>query len=174
MELLDIYDENNKATGQKLDRKEVHKLGLWHREAVVIVINKKNKILLQKRSYKRHNYPGKWGLMAGHVKSGDTPKLTAVRELKEEIGLSVNSKDLRFLEIYIKKDKTNKAFIYIYVLKTNKQIKDFTIQKEELTKLKFYSIDSLIRRIKRKDNKLVFGKDPLHIEMFQLVKNFTI
>lgn len=174
MELIDIYDENNKSLNKQVDRKEAHEKGMWHRESVVIVLNENNKILLQKRSYKRHNYPSKWGLMAGHVKAGDTPKMTAVRELKEEIGLTVNSKDLKFLEIYIKNDRSNKAFIYIYVVRTNTPIKDYIIQKEELSKVKYYSIDSLIRRIKRRDNKLVFGKDPLHIEMFELVKNFTI
>ena len=174
MELIDIYDENNKPLNKKIDREIAHKEGMWHRESVVIVLNENNKILLQKRSYKRHNYPGKWGLMAGHVKSGDTPKATAVKELKEEIGLEVLQKDLRFLELYIRNEKSNKAFIYIYVVRTNKKANEYIIQKEELTQVKYYSINSLIRRIKRKDKKLVFGNDPLHIEMFTLLDNLTI
>lgn len=174
MELIDIYDENNKSLNKKIDRKLAHEQGLWHRESVVIVLNEKNQILLQKRSYKRHNYPGKWGLMAGHVQAGDTPKKTAVRELMEEIGLAVLQKDLRFLQIYVKNSKSNKAFIYIYVVKTNKKVKDYIIQKEELSKVQYFSIDSLIKRIKKRDKKLVFGCDPLHIEMFTLLKDFTI
>jgi len=174
MELIDVYNENNKATGEKVERDEVHKNGLWHREAVVIVVNEKNQILLQKRSYKRRSYPGKWGLMAGHVISGDTPKATAVRELKEEIGFVTQSKNLRFLEIYIRNAAVNKAFIYIYVVRTNMKIKDFIIQKEELTDLKFVNINTLIRRIKKGDKSLVFANDQLHIDMFTLVRDFTI
>ncbi len=174
MELIDIYDENNKATGEVIDRKEAHQKGLWHHESVVIVMNEKNQILLQKRSYKRHNYPGKWGLMAGHVMSGDTPKATAVRELKEEIGLQVYQKDLRFIEIYVKNVPSNRAFIYIYLVKTDKKESEYTIQKEELSEVKYYSIDSLIKRIKKNDKTLVFCGDPLHIELFTLIKDFTI
>lgn len=174
MELLDIYDENNKALGKSMDRKEIHEKGLWHHESVVIVMNEKNQILLQKRSYKRHNYPGKWGLMAGHVMSGDTPKSTAVRELKEEIGLEVYQKDLRFIEIYVKNVNSNKAFIYIYLVKTNKKESEYIIQKEELSEVKYFNIDTLIKRIKRNDKTLVFGGDPLHIELFTLIKDFTI
>ena len=112
--------------------------------------------------------------MAGHVISGDTPKATAVRELKEEIGLITQSKNLRFLEIYIRNAAVNKAFIYIYVVRTNMKIKDFTIQKEELTDLKFVNINTLIRKIKKGDKSLVFANDQLHIDMFTLVRDFTI
>lgn len=174
MELIDIFDENNKATGEVIDRKDAHKNGLWHRESVVIVMNEKNQVLLQKRSYKRHNYPGKWGLMAGHVMSGDTPKSTAVRELKEEIGLEANQKDLRFIEIYVKNVPSNRAFIYIYLVKTDKKVNDYIIQRDELSEVKYYSIDTLIKRIKKNDKTLVFGGDPLHIELFTLIKNFMI
>jgi len=174
MELIDIYDENNKSTGTVMDRKEAHEKGMWHHESVVIVMNDKNQILLQKRSYKRHNYPGKWGLMAGHVMSGDTPKATAVRELKEEIGLHVYQKDLRFIEIYVKNVPSNRAFIYIYLVKTNKKVSDYILQTEELSEVKYYSIDNLIKRIKKKDKTLVFGGDQLHIDLFNLIKNFTI
>lgn len=174
MELLDIYDKNNKLTGESIDRKEVHEKGLWHREAVVIVMNEKKQILLQKRSYHTHNYPGKWGLMAGHVFSGDNPKKTAIRELKEEIGLKALPKDLKFIKIYIKNTKSNKAFVYIYLLITNKKESDFKIQKEELTEVKYYNIKTLIKRIKENDKSLVFGGDNSHIELFTLIKDFTI
>lgn len=174
MELLDIYDYNNKLVDKGIDRKKVHEKGMWHRESVVIVMNEKKQILLQKRSYQRHNYPGKWGLIAGHVFSGDNPKKTAVRELKEEIGLKILPTDLKFLKIYIKNTKSNKAFIYIYLLITNIKENEFNIQKEELTEVKYYNIDTLIKRIKENDKSLVFGGDNSHIELFTQIKDFTI
>ncbi len=53
MELIDVLDENGIFTGQVLSRDEVHQKGLWHRAIVVAIINEKNQILLQQRSFKK-------------------------------------------------------------------------------------------------------------------------
>ena len=50
MELLDIVDENGNYTGEIIDRKQAQELGLLHWEVIVIVVNEKKQILLQKRS----------------------------------------------------------------------------------------------------------------------------
>ena len=49
------------------------------------ILNDKGEILLV-RSYK---WAGKWVVMGGHVEWGETIAETAVREVKEEIGLDV-------------------------------------------------------------------------------------
>ena len=49
------------------------------------ILNDKHEILLVK-SYKR---PDKWVVMGGHIELGETIAQTAVREVKEEVGLSV-------------------------------------------------------------------------------------
>ena len=51
-EMIDVLDENGVKTGTIATRKEVHKKGLWHRAIVVAIINEKNEILIQQRSYR--------------------------------------------------------------------------------------------------------------------------
>lgn len=174
MELLNIYNENNEPLEKSIDREEVHNKGLWHHEILVIVVNEKNQVLLQKRSYKRRHLPGKWALCAGHVIGDDTTKATAVRELKEEIGLSILQKDLKFIEIYKKGDPTNKRFSYVYLVRTDKKIKDFKIQKSELTDIKYVPIRKLIKMILDKDKKLAFGGDEYHLHLFTRILHNTI
>lgn len=174
MELLNVYNDNNEYMNIKKDRNEVHDNGLWHREILVIVVNEKNQVLLQKRSYKRRHLPGKWALCAGHVISDDTEKATAVRELKEEIGLNVLQKDLKLIDIYKKGDPTNKKFSYIYLHKTNKKIKDFKIQTNELTDIKYVPIKKLIKMILDNDKHLAFGGDEYHLQLFTRILHNTI
>lgn len=174
MELLNVYDENNEFLNKKLDREEIHNKGLWHHEVLIIVINEKKQVLLQKRSYKRRNLPGKWALCAGHVISDETEKKTAVRELKEEIGLTVSAKDLKLIDIYKKNEPKNRKFSYIYLVKTTKKINEFKIQTNELTQIKYVPIKKLIKMILDDDKHLVFGGDEYHLQLFTNILHNTI
>ncbi len=172
-EFLDVYDENNKPLNKSYDRNKVHDEGLWHHEILVIIINNKNQVLLQKRSYKKRHLAGKWALCAGHVVSGETEKATAVRELQEELGLKILQKDLEFIEIFKKSDPTNRKFSYIYVLRTDKKLKEIKIQSSELTRVKYVSIRRLIKLIKSKEKHLAFA-DEYHYELFKKILNNII
>jgi isopentenyldiphosphate isomerase len=83
-----VVDRNDKVIG-KASREECHSnRNLIHRAVAVIVFNKKGGILFEKRSMKKDMEPGKWGLVAGHVDSGESYEQSAKREMKEEIGAS--------------------------------------------------------------------------------------
>ena len=49
-ELIDVLDENGVKTGRVVTRKEVHREGLWHQIAVVVVLDDSGRIFLQQRS----------------------------------------------------------------------------------------------------------------------------
>ena len=174
MELLKTYDDHNDATGELVDRNIVHTKGLWHHEILVIVINEKNEILLQKRSWKRKYYPGKWALCAGHVIEREREYTAAIRELEEELGLKVKKEDLNFIGIHKKNDPTNKKFSYIYVVRTDMKIEDYIIQKEELSAVKYIPINKLIRLTKLNDKSFAFHGDKFHIDLFVNIKKNII
>jgi 8-oxo-dGTP diphosphatase len=61
--------------------------------STAIVLNKKNEILLAKRSYaddpinRYHDY---WGLPGGRIEENEQPSETAIRETKEETGINIS------------------------------------------------------------------------------------
>ncbi|MBN1308375.1 MAG: NUDIX domain-containing protein [Chitinispirillaceae bacterium] len=60
--------------------------------------NSRGALLLQKRSPFKETFPGLWDISAaGHISAGDSSRETAVRELREELGISLKSNALRFL-----------------------------------------------------------------------------
>ena len=90
-ELLDVVDEKDRVTGVKT-RGEIHALGLMHRAVHILVFNNNGELFVQKRSMSKDNNPGLWdSSAAGHVDSGEDYYDCAVRELGEELGISVTT-----------------------------------------------------------------------------------
>ncbi len=92
-EILDIVDINNNIIGQA-SRLEIHKKNLMHRSAHIFVTHG-NYVFLQLRSCHKKQFPNKWDTSAaGHVDSGETYIQAAIRELKEELAIDLNTDHL--------------------------------------------------------------------------------
>ena len=99
-EWLDIVDENGNPTGETVDREYAHRNGIWHRTAhlwLARVNNGKVQILLQKRSANKDSHPGCYDISsAGHIPAGVGYQPSAIRELKEELGVDARESNLVF------------------------------------------------------------------------------
>lgn len=62
--------------------------------SAAILIIKDGKVLLVRHTEKAGHLTGVYGLPSGRIKSGETEKQAAVRELLEETGLSASEEDL--------------------------------------------------------------------------------
>jgi isopentenyl-diphosphate Delta-isomerase len=112
-EIFDIVNERDEVVGQA-PRREVHARGLWHRAVHVLVFNSRGEVFLQKRSMKKDLAKGKWdSSSSGHVDTGENYDACAVRELREEIGLSVEKTPQRLFKIDACKE-TGWEFCWVY------------------------------------------------------------
>lgn len=85
-ELLDVVNERDEVIGF-CPRPDIHRLGLKHRAAHVLVFNRRGQVFLQKRSRTKDNHPGLWDSSAsGHLSQGEDYEAGAWRELAEELG----------------------------------------------------------------------------------------
>jgi isopentenyldiphosphate isomerase len=92
----------------------VHRLGLKHRATHVLVFNSRGEVFLQKRSMKKDRQPGVWDSSAsGHLASGEGYDACAVRELREEIGLTVAQTPERLFKIDAC-EETDQEFVWVY------------------------------------------------------------
>ena len=162
MELLDIVDEYGNFTGEVMEREKVHDLNLLHYEVAIFIINDKKQILLQKRAATKRFNPNMWGLCAGHVESGESIDIAALREVEEEIGVKLSLNDLKILEkMEVKKRESNSHLTRMYYVVCNQD--NFKIQEEELSEVKWFDIDDIIEMINNEDETLTLKKDRLYL-----------
>lgn len=95
IEILDIVDDSNTVIGSA-GKDEIYDKKLPHRIIHVFVLHPENEsIYLQKRSPTKSFLPNFFCTSAGgHVHSGETEREAAIRELKEEIGISAPIKEI--------------------------------------------------------------------------------
>lgn len=150
----------NKNYYQRLPKKQIG--------AGVLLFNKNNELLIVKPSYR--NY---WSIPGGVVEKNETPKNGCIREIQEEIGLSISK--LQFLSVnYIfDNEKKGESLLFIFYGGTlsNKQIASIQIDKKEIIEYKFLKIKhalSLLDKIMKdsisKSLKALKNKTALYLE----------
>lgn len=101
MEKWDLYTKYREKTGKEHIRGEEIPEGLYHLVVHVWIRNSKGEYLLSRRAADRPTYPFFWETLGGSVLQGETSIEGAVREVKEEVGitLSPESGQLAFTKI---------------------------------------------------------------------------
>ena len=111
LELLATVDGNDQPLNP-IDRATIHRENLLHRAVHIFILNRHGELFLQKRSYRKDKFPRRWdSSAAGHVNAGESYRECAMRELKEELGITAALADLgripaaevtghEFIEIY--------------------------------------------------------------------------
>lgn len=91
VEWLDIVDSEDRIIGAA-PRGIVHKKAYMHRAVHIMLSNSAGQVFLQQRSHDKDTNPGLWDTScAGHIDSGESVSIAAVRELTEELGITIST-----------------------------------------------------------------------------------
>ena len=93
MELWDLYNERRELTGRDLIRGEEVPQGFYHLVVHIWIRNSKGGYLISQRSADRPAYPLMWECVGGSVTKGEDSLTGALRETKEEVGLTLSPED---------------------------------------------------------------------------------
>ncbi|GAA4279176.1 NUDIX hydrolase [Aquimarina mytili] len=153
-ELIDILDNTGKPTGEVKLKSVAHQLGLYHASVHIWFYTKNGEILFQKRADIKDTFPGLWDVsVAGHIGTGETQIQSALREIREEIGISVTKNTLTFIGTYLA-EKTptpnifDNEFHYIYISELTTPLSSLSMQKEEVSDLALLHIDTVTKIMK--------------------------
>ena len=135
-ELRDLYDANSQKTNKTYRKGENIPSGYYPMVVMVVIKNSKGEFLMQKRVQSKG---GDWGVTGGHPKSGETPLQGIITEVKEELGLDFSKEN--FIEYDAGCD--GKDCYKMYFVNKDIDLKDIKIQEEELSEVKWFSIDEL-------------------------------
>lgn len=165
-DLIDIVDEKDNVIGS-LPIIEARQSGKIHRIARVMVEkDDSSMILLQRRLDDEDVYPGCWdNSAAGHVDSGESYEIAALRELHEEIGIKAES--LEFMGKYYSEHKYEedliRRFTSCYRYKTDET--PTNLQAEEVGEVRWFTLNEIRKLIELSPNKVTDG-------IHDVIKNF--
>lgn len=87
-EMFDVVGDDDVVIG-RASRMEAHTKGYIHRSVLFFIFDHEGRVFVNQRTYNKEFYPGFWSIVfGGHVHTGDTYEDTAVREAKEETGVT--------------------------------------------------------------------------------------
>ena len=160
-EYVDILADDLTITKTCL-KSEAHKNGWLHPTVHIWFYTDKGEILIQKRAKNKSSFPNLWDVsVAGHIGAGEEVINSAIREIREEIGLSVLPKDLNKIGLFKEKfvhdiDYTDNEIHHIYLAKLEIDIGLLRIQKEELSGIRLISIDDFESSINKSNSENIY------------------
>ena len=100
-ELIDILDRSGNKTGKTAMKSEAHKNGWYHESVHIWFYTKAGQVLIQQRAANKDTHPLLWDVsVAGHIGAGEKIETSAVREVKEEIGLEIEEHSLEKIGVH--------------------------------------------------------------------------
>ena len=165
-EKRDLYDIYRNLTGETIYKGEDIPENRYILVVLVFIQNSKGEFLIQKRSEIKN---GKYASTGGHAKTGQTSIEAISSEIKEELGIEVDEKELKLFNSG-RVDDGYRVFFDIYYLKKDIDISKLVLQKEEVDFVKWYSTEEVKQLI---DNGLFFENhaDEFYILLDKLDKN---
>lgn len=138
-EFFDVVDDEDNIIGVA-SRDEVHQLGLKHRSVHLLVYNSNSQLLLQKRSMRKDQCPGRWcASVSGHVDHGEDYDKCVVREAREEIGLEIGKTPEKLFKIGAS-EETGNEFSWVY---WHSSEGPFTTDQEEVSEIAWFAEEEL-------------------------------
>lgn len=126
VELWDVYDENRNRTGRLHPRGTPLPKGDYHLVVQVWMRNSRGEYLLTRRTPNK-TYPGMWETTGGCAQAGDDSLSAALREAKEETGLTLDPEKGKLFLSYRGRD----SFADIWLFQQDFDLKDVVFQAGE-------------------------------------------
>ncbi|CAM3483821.1 NUDIX hydrolase [Zobellia roscoffensis] len=100
-ELIDILDSDGNYTNKTAMKSEAHRKGWFHPTVHVWFYTMDGRVLIQQRSKTKDVFPLLWDVsVAGHIGAGEDIEISAVREIEEEIGLTITPEALEKIGVF--------------------------------------------------------------------------
>ncbi len=103
VEYIDIFTREGTYTGISRPKHDPKKPSEYYRHVLIIMKTMDSPspgkgeglYIVQQRSLKARFYPGKWDMTGGAVDAGETPAEAALREVQEELHITIPPEDLK-------------------------------------------------------------------------------
>ena len=141
-EYWDIYNKDRERTGKIIERGEPLGEDEFYVCCEVWIVNSDNQMLVTQRNPNK-KAGGLWEFTGGGVLAGETTRQAAVREVKEELGVSLEETELERFEVY----PFGHYFMDIYVVRKDIKPEEIVLDRNEVVDCAWYTADEIERLI---------------------------
>lgn len=156
LEKRDLYDLDKKLTGEVITKGDKYPKNRKILVVMLFIENSKGQLLIQKRC------DNKWAFTCGHPKSLESSVEGVIAEVKEELGIDISKKDIKLITT----DFDDYVFVDMYYSKLDLDLEKLDIQKEELSEVKYVSLEEIKSLIQKNS---FFEK---HIDKYEMLLEY--
>ena len=140
-ELWDVYDFHRQKTGKLHPRGKRLGAGEYHLTVHACIFDREGKMLIQKRQPFKRGWSGLWDItVGGSATAGESSQTAIMRELSEELGLSLDLTHVRpHLSVQFEE-----GFDDVYLIKKDVELSSLTLEYEEVEAVKWASLDEIL------------------------------
>lgn len=155
-ELVDILDSDGRPTGKTCLKSVAHLNGYFHPTVHLWFYTSQGELLFQKRADTKETFPSLWDVsVAGHIASGENPEMAALREVQEEIGLTINPEELVKIGYFKSSHQHSDLLIdneyhNVFLCQLNQSVSTLVKQDSEVDDLKLVSISNFQSKVNAK------------------------
>ena len=142
-EKRDLYNKDSELTGLTYYKGDSIPEGYYPVVVMIAIQNSEGKFLMQKRVPSKG---GDYGVTGGHPKSGETPYEGIITEVKEELGIDISDKEI----IEFNSGCDGVDCYKMYYTKLDISMDEFVIQEEELSEVRWFSMEELEDMVDKK------------------------
>ena len=148
-EVWDILDENGNVTGRLHERGKPMQKGDYHLVVQVWIMNSKGEFLISRRALGEGWWVGMWQTTGGCAIAGDDSLKTALKETREEIGITLDPKNGQRFKRYSESHKNDdgNVFIDVWLFRQDVDITTVVFEPKETSDAMWASKEQIIQMI---------------------------
>lgn len=167
MELWDVLDREGKPKGRTIERGQPLRPGDYHLVIHIWIFDTKARFLIQKRAEGVLLFPDIWAATGGSALAGEGSETAAIRELREELGITAVPGEMRKISRIVRADN----ILDIWLLAKDINPEKLDLQTEEVSAV-MYVNRAQLESMLQAGQFYNYGSDYMDL-IFQSVCRFT-
>ena len=144
MEYFDVYDADGRYLNKSVPRGTQLGDGEYFKIVHVWIEREDGKFLIQKRAKKDDPIPHQWAITSGLTSEGEDPKSAAIREVEEEIGLTLRPSELTFIARILSDHNEYHTITHVYHTCKAPDSSDLSLDEKEVLDVAYVSLETIL------------------------------
>ncbi len=169
MEYFDLYNEEGFPLRKVATRNQTLGKHEYFLVVHVWIENENSEFLIQKRAKKTDPIPHQWAITSGIPNTNELPLDAAIRETKEELGITLDRKQLKKRARIVSNHNQYNTITHVYHTYEAIDLDRLNIDKKEVMDTKYADLDTILKMVEEKtfwDYRMLLG-DKTYFDMLR-------